>query len=116
MGWNPPLKRNSIREAWGRSVAATALDALGRISRRNPVDTGYSRANWIVTVGNPTDAIVDATSPNLNPSLDRRALENFASVFIQNNVPYIIPLEYGHSTRFPSGMVRITVAELEARV
>ena len=33
--------------------------------------------------------------------------------FIVNNLPYAIPLEYGHSTQAPNGMVRITVERFQ---
>ncbi|WP_256203847.1 MULTISPECIES: hypothetical protein [unclassified Pseudomonas] len=30
-----------------------------------------------------------------------------------NNLPYAIPLEYGHSTQAPAGMVRVTLANFQ---
>jgi hypothetical protein len=35
-------------------------------------------------------------------------------VYITNNVDYIIKLEEGHSQRAPSGMVSVTLAEMES--
>jgi len=33
------------------------------------------------------------------------------SIFIVNNLVYIIPLEHGHSQQAPAGMVGVTIAE-----
>ncbi|ATV18020.1 hypothetical protein CFN58_28435 [Pseudomonas avellanae] len=33
--------------------------------------------------------------------------------YITNSLPYAIPLEFGHSTQAPGGMVRITVARFQ---
>lgn len=33
------------------------------------------------------------------------------TIYFTNNVPYAIPLEFGHSTQAPQGMVRITARE-----
>ena len=33
--------------------------------------------------------------------------------YIINNLPYAIPLEFGHSTQAPGGMVRVTVARFQ---
>jgi len=30
-------------------------------------------------------------------------------IYLVNNLPYAIPLEYGHSSQAPGGMVRLTV-------
>ncbi|WP_440466875.1 hypothetical protein ACKI1H_26990 [Pseudomonas sp. YH-1] len=38
------------------------------------------------------------------------------SIWLMNNVPYAQPLEYGHSSQAPAGMVRVTVAEFQSFV
>ncbi|ASM07355.1 hypothetical protein [Serratia marcescens] len=35
------------------------------------------------------------------------------AVYFTNNVPYAYPLEFGHSTQAPGGMVRITAADFQ---
>lgn len=35
------------------------------------------------------------------------------AVYFTNNVPYAYPLEFGHSSQAPGGMVRITVADFQ---
>ena len=60
---------------------------------------GRFRGNWQVTFDAPT---TDETG-----RVDKTA------IYFCNNVPYAYPLEMGHSTQAPGGMVRITAAEFQ---
>ncbi|MNJ81742.1 hypothetical protein D3C77_807050 [compost metagenome] len=42
-----------------------------------------------------------------------QALTIGQTAFIVNNLPYAIPLEYGHSSQAPAGMVRVTLANFQ---
>ncbi|MNT90915.1 hypothetical protein D3C72_2319290 [compost metagenome] len=33
--------------------------------------------------------------------------------YLINNLPYAIPLEFGHSNQAPNGMVRVTIARFQ---
>lgn len=103
------------------------VEALDRIKRKTPVDTGHAQNNWIVTIGGPdtTDKtsaapIGGATSPDVFASANAAILASypddgtFPVIYLQNNLPYILALEYGHSAQAPAGMVAMTVAELDA--
>jgi hypothetical protein len=75
-----------------QEVAEYAMWYLARwclmeIVYHTPVETGYAASMWTVT-----------------PHLGRKRV----AFIIANNVPYILYLEYGHSTQAPAGMVRIT--------
>jgi hypothetical protein len=35
------------------------------------------------------------------------------TIWLMNNLPYAQPLEYGHSSQAPAGMVRISVIEVQ---
>jgi len=35
------------------------------------------------------------------------------TVYLLNNLPYSVPLEYGHSKKAPQGMVRMTLARFQ---
>lgn len=79
---------------------------------------GRFRGNWQVTM----DA--SASEPDMN-RIDKNgqstielgliALEEFkvgtTGVFISNMLPYAYPLEFGHSSQAPQGMVRLTARE-----
>ena len=97
-----------------------ALEALSRVVKRTPVDTGRARGNWQASIESEVDAEIPAavaekrgagaiTAEALTVT---KALQPYGVVFIQNNVPYILPLEDGHSAQARAGMVRPTVLEL----
>ena len=101
------------------AVKKIAFEAFSRVISRSPVDTGRFRANWGVTVGSPWTGTVDVYDQ------DGRGTAKLAqdqvvkwnaqgSIFLSNNLVYALPLEYGHSGQAPSGMVRVTVAEIQA--
>lgn len=78
---------------------------------------GRFRGNWQVTFGAKTEGETGRIDPNGGQTLTagiaviaayNRAID---SIWITNNVPYSVPLEYGHSGQAPNGMVRVTMAE-----
>lgn len=94
------------------------MAALDRIVMRSPVDTGRFRGNWNVSIGRR-----DLT---VTPNLDKSGRETMAKgqaiieglqdiqvVYLTNNLPYAGRLEDGWSMQAPTGMVAVTVAEIE---
>lgn len=104
-----------------------AFDAFGSIVMNTPWDTGRARGSWRVGV-NRTDLSVSperkARSTSGGAAAAGRAMTRAAphiarakfgdTLFITNNLPYIVPLENGHSKKAPNGMVKLTVTEIEA--
>lgn len=86
-----------------------ALTLHRKISERTPVDTGRARANWFVAEGAPRLDTTMSTTPAAVPALEGKSV-----IFITNSLPYIVPLEYGHSQQAPHGMVRTAIAEVMA--
>ena len=92
-------------------IRAATIGIFKGIRKDTPVDTGNARNNWQCTIGAPfvgedasgSDEQILRTSPRRAGSV----------VYLTNNVRYIQPLEYGHSTKSPNGMVRINVARFE---
>ncbi len=83
-----------------------------------PVDTGWARANWIPSMG--ADAATTpkgtqesvgvaeaAVAAGLGSLLNYKLM--FGSVFITNNVFYIISLNDGTSTQAPKGFVQAAI-------
>ena len=113
MSFHPPMVKNQIRSKWSQAVRKTVLDALRLVVEKTPVKTGHARMNWYPSFGHEEFAELSGEgSPNLNPAMDMASIERYEPVFLQNNVPYIGALEYGHSTQAPQGMVRVTIEEL----
>ena len=116
-GWYPPLKTNLIRKRWSEEVRGIALELYGKIQDRTPVETGVAVGNWTMTIRMPAQDWNPSQTVPQTPMIAgfAEACENFIPIWISNNVPYIGPLEYGHSrVKSPQGMVRVSIAEIEA--
>lgn len=114
-GWTTPpsLFADVIQEQVTQRVRIIAMAMLSEIVLRSPVDTGRFRGNNVVSVGAPVytnTANVDPTgSETINRGLSAMSgLEPFTQVFIQNNLPYAVPLEDGHSKQAPAGIYAVS--------
>lgn len=79
---------------------------------------GRFRGNWQFSIEAPADGTLDIVDPSGSMSLallrgQVASLTAGQTAYIVNNLPYAIPLEYGHSSQAPSGMVRVTVARFQ---
>lgn len=88
-----------------------------------PIDTGWASANWVPTVGEPfTDAAIEqvrdptpaqvaargqVAQQGINDVLSWRNQDG--AIFSTNNVPYIQPLNDGHSMQSPRGFVQAAI-------
>ncbi|MEX5363490.1 HK97 gp10 family phage protein [Pseudomonas guariconensis] len=114
-GWSTPpsLFAGLVEEALTQRVRVIALAMLNEIVLRSPVDTGRFRGNNIVSVGAPvyTSSVnVDLTGSETIQQGVRvmTGLEPYTQVFIQNNLPYAVPLEDGHSQQAPAGIYAVS--------
>lgn len=80
---------------------------------------GRFRGNWQISFDAPTtdetgriDKTGDLTKAAGNYTLSLFKV-GMKAIYFCNNVPYAYPLEMGHSTQAPGGMVRITAAEFQ---
>lgn len=84
-----------------------ALIAVSRrIILKTPVDTGNARNGWVFSFSgseSPEDDALKAVVVAIEP-MKIGQLGYFLSY-----VPYIMPLELGHSKQAPAGMVRLSV-------
>jgi len=101
-----------------QEVIELAIDADRILKESSPVDTGQFRANWLTSVGSPSDAQQEGSGGAM-ASASAAALasypdDGFPVIYLQNNVPYADRLEDGHSTQKPLGVVKITVPALQA--
>lgn len=99
-----------------------ALEITAELRITTPVLTGWARANWVPSLGDPYDggsAAVQPT-PGLVTTAMSRQNEGLAQVlsyrlaqgpiWVTNNVPYIHRLNEGWSQQAPSGFVQAAVA------
>lgn len=89
----------------------------GLVAGKNYVG-GRFRGNWQFSIDTPADGVLDQIDPSGNVSVavlmtQVQALTIGQTAYIVNNLPYAVPLEYGHSKQAPGGMVRITLARFQ---
>lgn len=101
-------------------VRKVVFDVDARLITKTPVDTGMAQSNWMLSSGTYSTATTDehdlTGAIGLKRAADFIANYDFTkgdSVFITNSMPYIGPLENGHSKQAPNGMVKVTVAEFK---
>lgn len=90
-------------------TVALALGLDRRIVQGTPKDTGRAQANWFVSEGRMRTDTTESVVPEARPKLKGETV-----IFISNSLPYIVPLEYGHSSQAPQGMVRKALADVAA--
>lgn len=103
------------------AVRYIGLQAIDRVVKKSPVDTGRFRANWTLSFGgmdgtttNAVDVGGGATIARLSGEMDTYPAEGYPVIYLQNNLPYAERLEAGYSKQAPSGMVAISIVELAA--
>tara|TARA_R110000850_G_scaffold65363_5_gene146311 strand:- start:519 stop:932 length:414 start_codon:yes stop_codon:yes gene_type:complete len=92
-----------------------AIDLDARVVLSTPVDEGRARANWYPSLNAPSSerdddardksgsgAAAAATSMAMGAKLGD-------TIWLTNNLPYILPLENGHSKQAKQGMVDINL-------
>ena len=94
------------------------IEIGGNVIRMSPVDEGRFKGNWQFSIDRPAQGTLDRLDKNgaetiaelVEGAIQFRAGMN---AYIVNNLPYAIPLEYGHSDQAPGGMVRITLERFQ---
>lgn len=79
---------------------------------------GRFKGNWQVSINQVPVGETGRIDPSGTQTLAAgRAVAHTAiaghTIYLQNNVPYAIALEYGWSKQAPAGMVRVTVAQFQ---
>ena len=79
---------------------------------------GRFRGNWQFSIDTPADGVLDQIDPSGNVSVavlrtQVQSLTIGQTAYLVNNLPYAVPLEYGHSKQAPGGMVRITLVRFQ---
>lgn len=121
--WNSNLRSNPQN-----------VDSRGRLKRGKKLNDGMDlvvpegyvggrlRANWFVSIGTDNRARTNSIDRDGSATINRglsaiMSSDTTKGVFIKNNLPYAVPVEYGHSAmQAPQGMVRVTIAEIQTYV
>jgi hypothetical protein len=80
---------------------------------------GRLRANWNVSLVAPDASTTEAVDKSGAPTIENgitvigRA-DGEQDIWITNNLPYALAVEYGHSAvQAPAGMVRVSIADFQ---
>ena len=114
----------ALERGIGRLVQRLGLDVNANLIARTPVDTGWARANWLASIGAPIERDLSAVDPNTGIISSARGEQasgqaaiatryniNQGSIFIVNNVPYIIFLNFGSSAQAPAMFVEQAISD-----
>ena len=94
-----------------RIVKRVASAASREVINATPADTGRAKANWQIGLGEPVTQAIDETDPagaatiqRNESNIEKRFLGQ--AIHIGNPLPYIGPLDRGHSQQAPANFVR----------
>lgn len=118
-----------VDERTNKVIIATALRIHEKLRSNppvgTPVDTGWASNNWTMSVDRPDDVVPPTPRGDFsflptfepgNAAALKFDIKKNRSIFIQNNVPYIKPLNEGWSAQSPAGFVEVAVDSSVAEV
>ncbi len=107
-----------------RVITKITLDVTANLVETTPVDTGWARANWVPSIGQPALRDLPSTRPDdaqvvagavAEQQTAKAGILGYAlkmgRVFVTNNVPYILDLNDGSSKKAPVGFVQRAIAK-----
>lgn len=106
--------RDKALEDMNEVFRRVMIEIGSTVIRLSPVDTGRFKGNWQFTVDAPATASLDNYDKEGHDTVARlvadvQHLTFGQTAYLVNNLVYSIPLEYGHSSQAPTGMLRITI-------
>lgn len=100
MGWDrpPTLFADDVENAYNIKYRAFIGDFYNNLVMLSPVDTGRYKNNHHISFNAPSYAVDGAFGLVFPPT------GAYPTVYIQNNLPYALRLEHGHSKQAPTGV------------
>jgi hypothetical protein len=97
----------------GQAVRKLTVNATRQLRKDNPVDTGFSRSNWIPSIGAPYKGRAgERKVGKIDDSVQLQGAINILSyklvqgnTYIANNVSYVPQLNNGSSGQAPRGYI-----------
>ena len=115
---------NDLEDFSAQETRKLALNIDRRVVMETPFDTGSAKRNWLVSVDQVDDRIIDAEGLSLGVAqmaaieqgaAEIRGAKVFDRIYIQNSQPNIERLNEGWSQQAPSGFVDAIIAQENAR-
>jgi len=116
------LRADQVVANTEKAVRRAALAADQTLVLATPVDTGRARGAWLASINSirerfdaATDRAGATTIAEAQQVIDQWKLGD-GTIFISNSVPYIVPLDEGHSKQAPGGMSAAGLAAARAEL
>ena len=128
LDFNTKKLATKVNQNAAKFVRKVVLDGMTNLIRQNPVDTGRSKANWSTSVGSPGadefEMLGGKTKINKKsaPADFARSVEGISefklgqTMFLYNNMPYMLALDQGTSQQAPSGWIRNTAIAMQKKL
>jgi hypothetical protein len=105
------------KEDYAEVVAKVGMQVLTNLVYTTPVDTGRARSNWIASVGAPSSQKrsvrgISEVLLEAQAVFDPQQLGNFPTLYIANNLDYVVYLNQGSSQQAPANFVEAAVASV----
>jgi len=98
-----------------------ALELDQRVVMDTPVLTGRARGNWFPSIGLPSNEVdflardPGGTKTMVAVKANILSAKLGQTIWLANNLPYILPLENGYSSKAPQGMVDINIVAIQMK-
>jgi len=110
-----------VAEFVGDNLRVLALDIDRRLVLATPVHDGGAKRNWIASVGAPNNSVIDVGEGIPQSQAEQAAIDqgsiainganDYATIYVQNNLPYIVRLNEGWSDQAGSGYIDKIITE-----
>lgn len=94
------LIREIYEDDFGKIFRSLGLDGLAGVIERTPVDTGYARGSWFVTINQASESVRNAPDKNGASTVNAGSAVIAQAVLgdiivLQNNADYAVLLDEG---------------------
>lgn len=106
---------DNFENGYIKALEKTTNDFTRLMELKSPVDTGLFRSSWIISVDKPNFYFKKRPKRLLKmlPHRKQLTLKKVPKIiYIQNNQPYGVDLEFGKSNQAPMGFIRINKFKL----
>lgn len=119
--------KSIVIQLWAGFIEGTPVgNTVNWKTRYPPTDYvgGRARGNWQMTINHRAQGIIDTIDPDGMKTMNEglKVLANLpnngigVTIWMTNNLPYIVALENGHSTQKPVGWIGLTIQTVGARL
>ena len=89
------------------------IDYVGYFGKPDYVG-GRARSNWFMSIGAPNRTTTKETKPTKSRQVARSVIKaakkiDYPTITISNNLPYIVPINDGHSTQAPKKFIETEI-------